>query len=687
MCSPNGILPANGKGSCIHMQSGTLTLTGNPTIANIYTTSKTTLTVSGDFSGTASVTYSTAPSLGEEVGISDNARILGTLTCTNGDRLIKAEGEKLVVAINAPVVIVNGETETDYETLKDAIKEFEGGYIKLLKPLTEDVTVSKDITLDLNGYSITGTVTVEKGATLYGMDNETDDYTVEDNVYGTLTAAGLGQVAAQEGYLRVNQGGKLSFHRVSVSIDSMTLRPSVAGLYYKSIFLGDKVVAGAVEQFGVALSIYDIPDENNIEDLCQYTKFTEFQPGENGNATSSTLLKNILKTTNIGMINRRNLNTEVYGRPYLKTADGYVFGQCVTRDLAEQMKDVNAMMDTLSGSQQNALVEMYETYKSLLSGLSLNKIEDEINNETLRILMVGNSFCYYYVEELYGLLMANPDPNRGYTDVEIYNLYYSGCKLNQHYDWWKAGTANYELYKTDANGRKKQTSPTTGAVWSLEDALQQGRWDYLSLQGASGELNYVTGSVAANCASVVQYAEPLLDRFHVLYPKAQLLWHRTWAFEVGRISGSTIYDEESLAAYDAGMQAVCDYMCNEFDKDKDYDLMMVNSGAAWTIAREENAKLGTSLIPTQGGLCARKGIRNESTFPYYTGNSNAGDGYHDGDIGGGQFLNACVWYETLTGQSVLENTYKPTTANGTYELSDVFADLLRNAAHTALNKD
>lgn len=57
------------------------------------------------------------------------------------------------------------------------------------------------------------------------------------------------------------------------------------------------------------------------------------------------------------------------------------------------------------------------------------------NDDTLSILMVGNSFCYYYVEELYSLLMANADPNRGYEKVQIFNLYYSGCSLTQHLSW------------------------------------------------------------------------------------------------------------------------------------------------------------------------------------------------------------------------------------------------------------
>ena len=298
------------------------------------------------------------------------------------------------------------------------------------------------------------------------------------------------------------------------------------------------------------------------------------------------------------------------------------------------------------------------------------------NDDTLSILMVGNSFCYYYVEELYGLLMANPDPNRGYEKVQIFNLYYSGCSLTQHLNWWKANTPNYQLYKTDAEGRIEMEP---SKQWTLENALVQGRWDYISLQGSVAGGSYISGG--QNLHTLIgQTAQPLLDRFHELHPYAQLLWHRTWPFEVGRISGKTTYTEEMLEKYDTGIQAACEYMCGEFTQDKDYTLTMVNSGAAWVRARQANAKLETSLIP-EGGLCARLGKRNEGTFPYFPSNPDAGDGYHDGDIGGAQFLNACVWYETITGQSCLDNPYKPTKENGKYELSDEFAALLRNAAH------
>ena len=81
---------------------------------------------------------------------------------------------------------------------------------------------------------------------------------------------------------------------------------------------------------------------------------------------------------------------------------------------------------------------------------------------------------------------------------------------------------------------------------------------------------------------------------------------------------------------------------------------------------------------------------------------HAGDGNHDGDIGGGQYLNACVWFEVITGISVLGNPYVPEykttstistellnklhvekTTNG-YKLTDEFAAQLQAYAHDAV---
>lgn len=296
-----------------------------------------------------------------------------------------------------------------------------------------------------------------------------------------------------------------------------------------------------------------------------------------------------------------------------------------------------------------------------------NPAEDGI----LNILMVGNSFCYYYVEELYELLKESTP--EGINDINIYNLYYSGCSLTQHFNWWMAGEAHYDLYKTNKMGRNKMEP---GAGWTLEEALAMEDWDYISLQGTIKGGSYIKNDPDQLHKDMAALAAPLLERFLEVSPGAQLLWHRTWYSEVGRVaSDGYIYTEEDGPKYDAGMQAACDFMCGEFCADKPYDLIMVNSGAAWTKARELNKT--ADLLP-YGGLCARLGKNSFGDF-----RENSGDGYHDGDIGGAQLLNAYMWYMTLTGDhDVSDSAYAPTySRNGqTYTLTKEHIALLKEAA-------
>ena len=294
------------------------------------------------------------------------------------------------------------------------------------------------------------------------------------------------------------------------------------------------------------------------------------------------------------------------------------------------------------------------------------------SDSTLRVLMVGNSFCYYYVEELYELLMENPP--EGIQEVEIYNLYYSGCNLTQHFTWWKQNAANYDLFKVDASGRQQVGTDTK---WSLEQALTLAEWDYISLQGSAKGGSYMNPALRETTRQgIVELAEPLLDRFHELHPHAQLLWQRTWFFEIGRVgSNGYVYTAEDGPKYNAGMQEICDYMCNEFDKNKPYDLKMVNTGAAWTEARKLNET--ANLLP-YGGLCGRVGINK-----FGDKSLHSGDGYHDGDIGGGQLLNAYVWYMTLTGNTDLSaSQYAPVYKflNMDCPLSAELIDMLKTAA-------
>ena len=68
---------------------------------------------------------------------------------------------------------------------------------------------------------------------------------------------------------------------------------------------------------------------------------------------------------------------------------------------------------------------------------------DPAQDDTLNILMIGNSLCYYYVEELYGMLEAAG------VKANVCNIYSSGCTLEKHWTWWKNGESNYEFYVTN----------------------------------------------------------------------------------------------------------------------------------------------------------------------------------------------------------------------------------------------
>ena len=92
--------------------------------------------------------------------------------------------------------------------------------------------------------------------------------------------------------------------------------------------------------------------------------------------------------------------------------------------------------------------------------------------KSLKVLMIGNSFCYYYVEELVGIAAAAG------VKMRVCNVYYSGCPLEKHYNWWVTGQSNYQYYETYHNGRNLTSNV------SLEWGLAQQDWDFISLQEA-----------------------------------------------------------------------------------------------------------------------------------------------------------------------------------------------------------
>ncbi len=259
---------------------------------------------------------------------------------------------------------------------------------------------------------------------------------------------------------------------------------------------------------------------------------------------------------------------------------------------------------------------------------------DPAEDDVINVLMIGNSFCYYYVEELYGIAKAAG------VDMKVCNVYYSGCSIKQHWTWWKANEANYQYFETDGSGRKKYEN------YTLNMCLRQENWDVISIQ--RGSKDYPSGKKETTYKQLTE----LLDYIKGQFPQSTYYFHHTWAYQVG-------YDRNGFKMESAAQQAqsAADKKVTSLEICKDFNLIMVPSGDAWQYARNDKRV---------GDILCNRGAKS--------------DNYHEGEEGGGQYLNACVWFETITGKSCIGNDWRP----GNYKLSESMVTALQQAAHRAV---
>lgn len=273
---------------------------------------------------------------------------------------------------------------------------------------------------------------------------------------------------------------------------------------------------------------------------------------------------------------------------------------------------------------------------------------DPAADDRLNILMIGNSGCYYYVEELYSMLESAG------IQANVCNVYYDGCKLSQHWTWWKNKEAHYQYFITNENGRVK-----AGDGVDLEWCLQQQNWDVISLQeGGFADMRSVSTEDAINQRHI--YLKELYGYLREQFPMSRLCWQQSSAYQIGynrKFAITSIEDQrKDTQVHRDFALAVCER----------YGVERIPRGDASQMVREAG----------YDNLCARLG----------KGNNNEGDFYHDGDWGGGQLLTACVWYEVLTGKSCLDNTYRPeyTYQSQVYTLTEELVQTLKTCAHKAV---
>lgn len=128
------------------------------------------------------------------------------------------------------------------------------------------------------------------------------------------------------------------------------------------------------------------------------------------------------------------------------------------------------------------------------------------NKELIKVLVIGHSFSNnstQYASQMVADFGGN---------LEISSLYYAGCTLEQHYNFYKNDEAVFQLF---TNGYQVTKEPVT-SKWVLENH----EYDYIAFQGHS-----VTMDDIATFEKLV----PLYEIVKGHQPKAEFLIHQTWS--------------------------------------------------------------------------------------------------------------------------------------------------------------
>lgn len=216
----------------------------------------------------------------------------------------------------------------------------------------------------------------------------------------------------------------------------------------------------------------------------------------------------------------------------------------------------------------------------------------------MNVLAIGNSFSEDATRYLHNIARADGE------NIQVVSLYIGGCSLERHYRNMLSGKDVYEL---QYNGEK------TGFYVSLEDALLNRNWDVITLQQAS-LLSFVKDSYEPYISSLVAFVKDCV-------PKAKIYFHQTWAYEDGS------HKLLNQAKYESAENML-------------KDIVNVSKDIAEGIGADGIIRGGETL-----GLLSQKGITGIHRDTFHA------------SLGLGRYALGLIWYRTLTGRSVITNSF------------------------------
>ena len=254
---------------------------------------------------------------------------------------------------------------------------------------------------------------------------------------------------------------------------------------------------------------------------------------------------------------------------------------------------------------------------------------EQQDDNSISILAIGNSFSVDAMEYLYGMLK-----DLGYETVKLGNLYIGGCSLEKHANNFTTNSQSYTYYK-NTTGEWTNTKSYAPA-----DALLDEKWEYITIQQASGQSGVQS--------SYEPHLTTLVTKVKEYCPGSELVWHMTWAYQGNSTHSSfPTYGSDQMTMYNAIVSAVK----NVILKKDDFKKVIPNGTAV--------QNLRTSFI----------------------GDNLTRDGYHM-SYDKGRYVTALTFAKALTGRDLNKITYTPSG----YSYSEKDIDAMKDAAANAVNK-
>lgn len=234
-------------------------------------------------------------------------------------------------------------------------------------------------------------------------------------------------------------------------------------------------------------------------------------------------------------------------------------------------------------------------------------VDAKEKEDVVRILSIGNSFSVDAIENHFHELASAAG-----RKVIVGNMYIGGCSLEKHLRNAKENISAYTYYKRGLDGKNRRTKQV-----SLETALADEQWDYVSFQQQSG-LSGIYRSWEESLPALVKYVKARVPE------DAVMMLHQTWAYDqISQNKGFVRYDNDQMKMYHAIVDAVTRI------SDKSGIKMVIPCGTAVQNART------TSLADF---VCR--------------------DGYHLNKVYG-RYIAACTWLYKVLGVNPVGNSYAP----------------------------